>query len=507
MTTVSCPSVRPVAEAEPPFAKVLVANRGEIAVRVMRTLAEMGIASVAVHHAVERNAAHVFLADEAVELEGATPIAAHLDGAQIVRAARAVGADAIHPGYGFLSENADFARAVGEAGLVFIGPRPETIRLMGDKISAIEFARANGVPVAPSVMPTGDLDTFLAEAEAIGFPLLIKAAAGGGGKGMNIVREAADLAEAARLAASEASRYFGDGRIYAERWVERPRHIEVQILGDGRGGAIHLYERECSVQRRFQKIIEEAPAAALPRALRDEICAAAVRLARAAGYANAGTVEFILDADGRFHFLEMNTRLQVEHPVTEMVTGIDLVRAQIEIAAGRDLRLAQDDITLRGHAVECRICAEDTENGYLPATGTIRLLEHPRGRNIRFENALSRGQKVTTDFDPMLAKLVVHGRDRGEAIDRAIEALGDLAILGVTVNVDHLARILGHEAFRAGALHTGFLVEHAATLAPPTTSEAERDRALIAALLGFHEFRELMAGVSEPHASIGFWRN
>ena len=491
----------------PLFAKVLVANRGEIAVRVMRTLAEMGICSVAVHHAVERQAKHVILADEAFELEGATPVAAHLDGGQILRAALAVGADAIHPGYGFLSENADFARAVTEAGLVFIGPRPETIRLMGDKISAIEFARATGVPVSPSVMPTGDLAAFLAEAETIGFPLLIKAAAGGGGKGMSIVRAASELAEAARIAASEAQRYFGDGRIYAELYIERPRHIEVQVLGDGKGGAIHLFERECSVQRRFQKIIEEAPAANLPPALRDEICAAAVRLAQAASYANAGTVEFILGADGRFHFLEMNTRLQVEHPVTEMVTGIDLVRAQIEIAAGRGLPMAQERLTLRGHAIECRICAEDPDNGYLPATGTIRLLEYPEARHIRFENALQRGHKVTSDFDPMLAKLVVHGRDRAEAIERSIAALGDLALLGVIVNIDHLARILDHEAFRAGDLHTGFVTEHAEALAPPALSEAERDRAIIAALLGSHELRELMAAIPEPHASIGAWRN
>ncbi len=506
------PAVSDVADPSAPrstplFSKVLVANRGEIAVRVMRTLAAMGIASVAVHHPVERRAKHVEAADEAVEITGATPIAAHLDKDQIVRAALSVGADAIHPGYGFLSENADFAKAVEDAGLTFIGPSPETIRLMGDKISAIEFARAHGVPVAPSVMPTGDLSAFVAAAEAIGFPLLIKAAAGGGGKGMSIVRSAADLAEAARIASSEASRYFGDGRVYAERYVERPRHIEVQVLGDGRGGAIHLFERECSVQRRFQKIVEEAPAANLPTALRDAICDAAVRLARAANYANAGTVEFILGADGHFHFLEMNTRLQVEHPVTEMVTGLDLVRAQIEIAAGLGLPLAQDEVVVRGHAIECRICAEDPDGGYLPAIGTIRLLEHPEGRAVRFENALSRGQKVTTDFDPMLAKLVVHGRDRAEAIDRSIAALGDLAVLGVTVNVDHLAHILAHEAFRAGDLHTGFVGEHAADLAPPVATEAERDRLLIAAMLGFHEVRELMEAMPEPHASIGDWRN
>lgn len=507
MTTAAAPDRHTAVDAGPLFRKVLVANRGEIAVRVMRTLAEMGIRSVAIYHAVERDAQHVSLADEAVEISGSTPVAAHLDAAAIVKAALTSGADAIHPGYGFLSENADFARAVAEAGLVFIGPSPETIRLMGDKISAIEFARANDVPVAPSVVPTGDLQSFLAAVRSIGFPLLIKAAAGGGGKGMSIVRSAAELADAARIASSEASRYFGDGRIYAERYVERPRHIEVQVLGDGKGGAIHLFERECSIQRRFQKIIEEAPASNLAAPLRDEICAAAVRLARAARYANAGTVEFILGADGRFHFLEMNTRLQVEHPVTEMIAGIDLVRAQLEIAAGHGLPLAQNEVTMRGHSIECRICAEDPEHDYLPATGTISQLEYPVGRNVRFENALVRGQKVTTDFDPMLAKLVVHGHDREDAINRSIAALGELAVLGVTVNVDHLARILDHDAFRSGDLHTGFVTEHGAELAPPPLSEMERDRALIAALLGFREVRDLLNAVPEPHGSIGTWRN
>ena len=308
----------------PPFRKVLIANRGEIACRVIRTLREIGIASVAIHHPVEARARHVREADQAVEISGETPVAAHLDIAQIIDAARAVGADAIHPGYGFLSENARFARAVAEAGLTFIGPDADTIALMGDKISARQFAADHGVPVAPSVMPTQDLAEFTRQATQIGFPLLIKAAAGGGGKGMSIVRSAEELEGAARHAASEAQRYFGDGRVYAELFVERPRHIEVQVFGDGKGSAIHLFERECSVQRRFQKIIEEAPAANLPAALRDEICASAVRLAAAANYCNAGTVEYILGADGRFFFLEMNTRLQVEHPVTEMITGLDL---------------------------------------------------------------------------------------------------------------------------------------------------------------------------------------
>ncbi|WP_257804216.1 biotin carboxylase N-terminal domain-containing protein [Mesorhizobium sp. J428] len=411
------------------------------------------------------------------------------------------------PGYGFLSENARFAAAVAEAGITFIGPDAETISLMGDKISARNFAESHGVPVAPSVMPTGDLDAFISQAEAIGFPLLIKAAAGGGGKGMNIVRSAADLREAARLASSEAQRYFGDGRVYAETYVERPRHIEVQVLGDGKGGAIHLFERECSVQRRFQKIIEEAPSANLPAKLAADICASAVRLAAAANYKNAGTVEYILGADGRFFFLEMNTRLQVEHPVTEMITGLDLVRCQIEIAAGKGLPLAQSDVKANGHAIECRICAEDPDHDFMPETGVIQYLGVPEEEWLRFENAVDQGQKVTADFDPMLAKLVVHGADRAEAVDRSIAALDGLALLGVKTNIDYLARVLDHRAFRAGDLHTGFVAEHKADLAPVPLDETHRVQLLAAAALGFRDFQDLALGTPEPYAAIGGWRN
>ncbi len=490
-----------------PFRKVLVANRGEIACRILRTLAEMGIASVAIHHPVESRAKHVRMADEAVAIEGETPVSAHLDIERIVAAAVETGADAIHPGYGFLSENARFAEAVEAAGITFIGPDARTISLMGDKISARNFAEAQGVPVAPSVMPTGDIDSFIAEAGAIGFPLLIKAAAGGGGKGMSIVRDASGLRDAARLAASEALRYFGDGRVYAETYVERPRHIEVQILGDGEGNAIHLFERECSVQRRFQKIIEEAPAARLPTELREAICESATRLASAAKYRNAGTVEYILGADGRFFFLEMNTRLQVEHPVTEMITGVDLVRCQIDIAAGKGLPMAQSDLEVRGHAIECRICAEDPERDFMPETGAVQHLHIPEAPHLRFENALDQGQRITADFDPMLAKLVVHGGDRNEAIDRSISALGDLVLLGVKTNTDFLGRLLDHHAFRAGKLHTGFVPEHGESLTPTALTPELRARILAAAALGLRDFHELVQGTPEPHASIGGWRN
>jgi propionyl-CoA carboxylase alpha chain/3-methylcrotonyl-CoA carboxylase alpha subunit/acetyl-CoA/propionyl-CoA carboxylase biotin carboxyl carrier protein len=494
-------------KTKPLFRKVLVANRGEIAVRVMRTLRAMNIASVAICHRVERNAVHARFADEAYEIKGETPVAAHLDADAIIAVARDCGADAIHPGYGFLSENAAFARKVVSVGLTFVGPDADTIELMGDKISARNFAAAHGVPVAPSVQAKDDIDAFVTAAAAIGFPLLIKAAAGGGGKGMSAVRDASELRERARLASSEAQRYFGDGRIYAEVYVERPRHIEVQVLGDGKGGAIHLFERECSIQRRFQKIIEEAPPAPLPQATRTAICEAAVRLAAAARYKNAGTVEFILGADGRFFFLEMNTRLQVEHPVTEMICGIDLVRAQIEIAAGGALPSAQAGVRANGHAIECRICAEDPDSGFLPATGPIRLLRAPTGEHVRFENALEQGQRVTADFDPMLAKLVVWGQDRSEATERMVAALRELTVLGLRTNIDYLVRVLETAAFCEGALHTGFVTEHADVLVPASVDEHLQDRVLIAAALGQRAFRDAIAAVEDPYAAMAGWRN
>ena len=324
---------------------------------------------------------------------------------------------------------------------------------------------------------------------------------------MKIVREAAQLPEAARVASSEAQRYFGDGRIYAEAYVERPRHIEVQILGDGLGQAIHLFERECSVQRRFQKIIEEAPAPNLPESIRERMFESALRLTRAARYENAGTIEFILGADGRYFFLEMNTRLQVEHPVTEMITGLDIVRAQIEIAAGLGLPCSQDQIVARGSAIECRICAEDPDRDFMPETGVLQYLDAPRASYLRFENALDVGRRITADFDPMLAKLVAHGADRDEALARAGAGLRDLAMLGVKTNIDYLLRLLAHPEFRAGALHTGFIVEHAASLAPEKLDDAARDLVLIAAALGFSEFRDAIDDVPEPHATIGPWRN
>lgn len=487
------------------FSKVLIANRGEIACRIIRTLDRLGLDSVAVRHRLDSKAGHAAMATQSVLIDGDTPVAAHLDVDQIVAIAKNVGADAIHPGYGFLSENARFCRAVRDAGLTFIGPDPESIALMGDKIEARRFAEAQGVPVAPSAGPTADLSEFVREAEAVGFPLLIKAAAGGGGKGMSIVRQKNEIADKAAIAASEAARYFSDPRIYAERYIEQPRHIEVQVFGDGQGGAIHLFERECSIQRRFQKVIEEAPSVGLPDKLRSDICEAALRLTRAARYANAGTVEFILAPSGQFYFLEMNTRLQVEHPVTELITGLDLVELQLVVASGGALP-AQDDITASGHAIECRICAEDPDRDFLPETGRVLQLRLPDIPGIRFDSGFEAGQQITANFDPMLAKLIVHGDSRPEAVKAMGRALRETALLGVTTNIDYLARVVDHSAFKSGVLHTGFLAEHAAALKAPKLTNEQRTTALLAAVLSSERLWRTLS-LPEPYATMAGWRN
>ncbi len=490
-----------------PIKRILIANRGEIACRIQRTARRLGLETIAVYHFTDRHAPHVSEADSAIELQAEIPTAAYLDIQQLLAAAHAMGADAIHPGYGFLAENAGFAAAVEAAGLRFIGPQPKVIELMGDKLRARDFAASRGIPVAPSCTQEGSMDAFIAAASTIGFPLLIKAAAGGGGKGMSIVHSADELANRAALATSEAQRYFADGRIYAERYIERPRHIEVQVLGDGTGNVVHLFERECSVQRRFQKIIEESPAPNLPRALRDEICSAAVELSSAALYRNAGTVEFILAPDGAFYFLEMNTRLQVEHPVTEFVTGMDLVEAQLRVANGEALWLTQEVIRQTGHAIECRVCAELPALDFRPATGTVRVLHVPEAPYLRFESGIREGLPITAAFDSMLAKLVCYGDDRAEAISRIKSALDATVLLGVDSNLEYLSAIFAHPAFVAGDLHTGFIVQHAASLAPLPLDAAMRASVLIAAALGNDDFRRMVDIIPEPHASIGYWRN
>ena len=487
--------------------KVLIANRGEIVVRIARTLARLGIASAAVVHPEDEGSPAALAVDEACPIMGETPVAAYLDAQQIIGVVKRIGADGLHPGFGFLAENADFAEAVEAAGIRFIGPGADVIRLMGDKIASRRFVASRGFSLTPSASEEDDPATFVDRASRIGFPLLIKAAAGGGGKGMQIVHDPLELPRAIERARSEAERYFADGRIYAERYVLQPRHVEVQILADEHGRCLHLGERDCSIQRRFQKLIEETPAPALPRALRDRICQQAVEIARAAGYRNAGTVEFVLAPDGTFFFLEMNTRLQVEHPVTEMVTGIDLVEQQLRIAAGEALLFDQSALRFEGASIECRICAEDPGTGFSPAVGDLLLVHPPEGEGVRWDSGIATGQTVTTAFDPMLAKLIVHAETREAAIGRAREALSETVILGCTTNLAYLERVLAHADFGAGRVDTDFLATHRDALARDPVDADEKAAILAAAALSNRDFRNRVEAVPEPHASMGPWRN
>ncbi|QCI64792.1 acetyl-CoA carboxylase biotin carboxylase subunit [Phreatobacter stygius] len=489
-----------------PFDTLLVANRGEIALRIIRSAKRLGLRTVVVCHEADAGSPAAEAADMVVGIEGRTGVAAYLDGAQIIDAARRSGAQAIHPGYGFLSENAGFARAVAAAGLVFVGPTPEAIDLMGDKIRARAFVVEHGFPVAPSAIEDDDPASFVERARALGAPLLVKPSAGGGGKGMRIVRDMALLEQEIIQARSEGTRYFGDGRLYVERFVERPRHIEVQVLGDAHGHVVHLGERECSVQRRFQKIVEETPSPALSPALRERICETAAGIARAAGYRNAGTVEFIF-GDGQFYFLEMNTRLQVEHPVTEMVTGIDLVEQQLRVAGGEALAFSQADVTSSGHSIELRVYAESASRGFTPTTGRILALELPQGEGVRVDAGFGQGQRVTTAFDPMLAKLIVHGADRGQAIDRARRALADFALLGCETNMAFLGRLIADPAFAAGEVHTGWLDENPSLAAEPPLDRVTELKLLAVAALSTRAVRDGADAVPTLHASIGAWRN
>jgi 3-methylcrotonyl-CoA carboxylase alpha subunit len=440
------------------FDKILIANRGEIAVRIIRACHELGITAVAVYSEADRSAMHVRLADEAYPIGPAPATASYLNVGRIIEVARRSGAQAIHPGYGFLAEQAHFAQACQEAGLVFIGPPPEAIALLGSKIAAKRLAESAGVPIVPGYMGDDQSPEKLRwEAARLGFPLLIKASAGGGGKGMRTVASSAEFDAALEGARREARAAFGDDAVFLERLIVRPRHVEVQVLADAHGNCIHLFERECSIQRRHQKIIEESPSPALTPELRAQMGAAAVRLAQAAGYRNAGTVEFMLDQQGHYYFLEVNTRLQVEHPVTELVTGVDLVHLQIAVAAGEALPLRQEELAQRGHAIEARVYAEDPAT-FLPATGRVALFAPPEGPGVRNDVGLESGDEVVVHYDPLLAKLIVYAPDRPAAIARLRRALDDYAVLGVTTNLPLLRAIAGHPDFAAGATHTDFLV-------------------------------------------------
>ncbi len=435
--------------------KLLVANRGEIARRVFRSARAMGIATVAVFADGDADAPFVAEADEAYALGGTTPAESYLDVGKVLEACRRSGADAVHPGYGFLSENAAFARAVVDAGLVWVGPSPDAIASMGDKLEAKRLAIAAGVPTLP-------MATDVADAAAVGYPLLVKASAGGGGKGMRIVERADDLAEAVASARREATAAFGDGTVFLERYVPRARHIEVQILGDLHGNLVHLGERECSIQRRHQKVVEEAPSPAVDATMRADLGAAAVAAGRAVGYHNAGTVEFLFDdTTGEFFFLEMNTRLQVEHPVTEAVTGLDLVREQLRVAVGEPLAFGQDDVTLTGHAVEVRLYAEDPANGFLPATGTVAVWEPAAAPEARYDSGIETGSVVGVEFDPMLAKVIAHAPTRVEAALKLALALERTRVGGLVTNRDFLVATLRHPAYLAGDTTTDFIERHA----------------------------------------------
>ncbi len=444
----------------------------------------MGIVTVAVYSDVDRNALHVQSADRAVSLGGATPAESYLRQEKIIDAAKRSGADAIHPGYGFLSENPSFAQAVVDAGLIFIGPSAEAIRAMGDKTAARQRAQAAGVPTVPgTIEPLRDEREALDVATSVGFPVLLKAAAGGGGKGMRVVAEPAALASALRSARSEAMSAFGDDRVYVEKYVERPRHIEMQIIADAHGNAIYLGERECSIQRRHQKVIEETPSPIMTAAMRMAMGEAAVALVRAAGYVNAGTIEFIVDAENRFYFLEMNTRLQVEHPVTELVTGLDLVREQIRVAEGRTLSFRQEEVIRRGHAIECRICAEDPANNFFPSTGRLQTVRWPSGPFVRVDSGVQAGDDISVFYDPLLAKVIVWGSDRSQAIERMIRALEELVVAGVRTTAPFCRSVLHDEQFVGGKFDTHFVADRFRPEAMDELKDGEEIAAAVAVAL------------------------
>ncbi len=491
--------------------KLLVANRGEIAVRVMRSARALGIRTIAIYSDADRDALHVEIADEAVHLGASPAHESYLNIEKVIAAAREHGADAVHPGYGFLSENPKFSNAVQLAGLIFVGPPAEAMGLLGDKIASRELALRHNVPVTPgALLPNASVDQAREEAQKIGFPVLIKAAAGGGGKGMRVVRKLEDIAHSLEAARREAKSAFGDDAVYLEKYIENPRHIEFQVFCDHHGNAVHLGERECSIQRRHQKIIEESPSIALSPALREEMGDAAIRIVKAAGYRNAGTVEFLLDGD-RFYFLEVNARLQVEHPVTEMVTGEDLVAWQLAVASGAKLPKTQAEIQFRGHAIECRVYAEDPASGFLPSTGTILKLDEPHAPGVRIDSGIREGFEVPIFYDPILSKVICWADNREHAIRRMRDALKHYVLLGVRTPLGYMQDVLAHPEFANGNVSTHFLGEHFSEwVEKQPTGEA------LAALLSVaHEFCRVThknvevngaAKPSSPWTSLGDWR-
>jgi propionyl-CoA carboxylase alpha chain len=485
------------------FEKIMIANRGEIAVRIIRTCRRLGVRTVAVYSDADKRSLHRQMADEAVHIGGANAMESYLDMEKLISAALDTGCQAVHPGYGFLSENARFARSVQSAGLVFIGPPADAIAVMGDKIASKELAVKAGIPVIPGHgEPLSDEDETLAVADSIGYPVLLKPAAGGGGKGMRIVSSPDEMEYAFSASRQEARKAFGDARVFIERYIERPRHVEIQVLADAHGSVIHLGERECSVQRRYQKVIEEAPSPALGPDMRARMGQAACSLARKTGYVNAGTVEFVLEGEQNFYFLEMNTRLQVEHPVTEMVTGLDLVALQLRIASGEKLPLGQDEVHFNGWAMEARICAEDPIKDFMPSTGMISRYAEPRGAEVRVDSGVGIGSAVGIYYDSMLAKVICHGKDRDSARLGLVEALNGYHIEGVVTNVDFVNSILCHQRFAGGDLFTGFIGQHFEGGRPIESQEGRYlELAALAATVLYHVRKAALRDSLEPMIS------
>lgn len=487
--------------------KLVVPNRGEIAVRIARACREMNIVSVLAHADEDDVRFTRRFFDETISLGPGDARDTYLNVGKVIDAARASGADALHPGYGFLSERAELSAACEEAGIAFVGPKASSIAAMGSKAESRRLMQSLGVPVVPGYDGEDQSRATLArEAATIGFPLLVKASAGGGGKGMKIVRAQDELQPAIESAAREAAKAFGDDRLLLERYIEEPRHVEFQIFGDGRGNIVHLFERDCSIQRRHQKVIEETPAPRYPDELRQRMARAAIAAARGVDYRNAGTVEFIVTPDGEFYFLEMNTRLQVEHPVTELVTGVDLVRAQIDVASGKPMPWTQDQLRQRGHAIQVRVYAEDPDDRFLPQSGAIALYREPSGPGVRVDAGVTRGSEIGVKFDPMLAKLICFAEDREAAIDRTRRALRDYVILGTKTNLSWLRRVIAHPAFRDGRVSTRFIADHAEDLAPRVSALAPEIAAAIAAA----PRQRAIAGSREPRVrsvwdSVGTW--
>lgn len=471
-----------------PISKLLVANRGEIALRIMRSAREMGIKTVAVFSEADRNALHVRYADEAICIGPAPSNQSYLLGENIIAACKNTGAEAIHPGYGFLSENAGFAQLVADAGLILVGPSPQAMETMGNKLSAKAAALKYNIPMVPGTEEAiKNVNEAKERAIEVGFPILIKAAAGGGGKGMRIVEKVEDFEEQMKLAVSEATSAFGDGSVFIERYVTSPRHIEIQVLGDNYGNIVHLFERECSVQRRHQKVVEEAPSSVLTPEIRDKMGKCAVDVARSVNYTGAGTVEFILDENLDFFFLEMNTRLQVEHPVTELITGIDLVKEQIKVAQGEELSFAQEDLKINGHAVELRVYAEDPNNNFLPDIGTLQTYKTPKGNGVRVDDGFEQGMEIPIYYDPMIAKLITFGKDREEAINRMIRAIEEYEITGIETTLGFGKFVMQHEAFKSGNFDTHFVRKYFTAGSSENQDETE---ALIAALVATKLFTQ-----------------